>query len=101
MTLNKDILVVKLDFKCNERMIKQIYENILKQMDVGLVLLPYEYDAFVISRECDLKVENRALKDNTHNICNTCKHSKTLHNFEKCFMCHNYSNYKEDDNHGC
>ena len=58
-----DVLVVKLDFKCDERMIKQIYENILKQMDIGLVLLPYGYDTFVVHRDCDVKVENRSCKD--------------------------------------
>ena len=57
-----DVLVVKLDFKCNERIYKQIYENILKQMDYGLVVLPYKYDALVISRDCDVKVEGRLRK---------------------------------------
>lgn len=99
--MSDDVLVVKINFVHDKKLFKQIYEDILKQMDHGLVILPYGYDAFVVRRDCDLKVENRALKDNTHNICNTCKHSKTLHNFEKCFMCHNYSNYEEDENYGC
>ena len=97
-----NVLVVKLDFKCDEQMIKQIYENILKQMDVGLVVLPHGYDAFVVHKDFDLKVENRALKNATHNNCNTCKHRKTPRNFNKCLICHNNSNYEEDDdNHGC
>lgn len=96
-----DILVVKLDFKCNERTYKQIYENILRQMDQGLVTLPCGYDALVVSRECDVKVEKCAQKDNTYNNCNTCKHRKTPRNFKKCLMRHNNSNYEEDENYGC
>ena len=69
-----NILVIKLNFKCSERTYKQIYENILKQMDVGLVVLPYKYDALVISRDCDVKVEGHVRKS---------------------------SNYKEDENYGC
>ena len=69
-----DVLVVKLDFICSEQRYRRIYEDILKQMDHGLVVLPYKYDALVISRDCDVKVEGRLRKS---------------------------SNYKEDDNHGC
>ena len=96
-----DVLVVKLDFKCDERTIKQVYENILKQMDIGLVVLPYGYDAFVVHGDCDLKVEKCTQKDNTYYNCNTCKHRKTPRNFKKCLMCHNNSNYEEDENYGC
>lgn len=61
-----NVLVVKLDFECNERTYKQIYENILKQMDHGLVVLPYKYDALVISRDCDVKVEGRVRKSSIY-----------------------------------
>lgn len=69
-----DVLVVKLDFICSKQRYRQIYENILKQMDHGLVVLPHGYDAFVVRRDCDLKVEGRVRKS---------------------------SNHKEDENYGC
>ena len=69
-----DVLVVKLDFICSEQRYRQIYENILKQMEYGLVVLPCKYDALVISRDCDVKVEGRLRKS---------------------------SNYKEDENYEC
>lgn len=97
-----DILVVKINFACDRASLNEIYENILRQMDQGLVTLPYGYDALVVSRECDVKVEKCTQKDNVYNNCNTCKHRKTPRNFNKCLMCHNGSNYEEDDdNHGC
>ena len=96
-----DVLVVKVNFACDRASLNEIYEDILRQMDQGLVTLPYGYDALVVSRDFDLKVENRALKNATHNNCNTCKHRKTPRNFNKCLICHNNSNYEEDDNHGC
>lgn len=92
-----NVLVVKLDFKCDERTIKQIYENILKQMDIGLVVLPYGYDAFVVHRDCDLKVENRECKDEIKKIpksCSMCLHRDSLPNEEPCISCHGYSKYE-------
>lgn len=97
-----DILVVKVNFACDRASLNEIYENILRQMDQGLVTLLYGYDALIVSRECDVKVEKCTQKDNAYNNCNTCKHRKTPRNFNKCLMCHNNSNYEEDDdNHGC
>lgn len=72
--MSDDVLVVKINFVHDKKLFKQIYENILKQMHHGLVVLPYGYDAFVIHRDCDLKVEGRVRKS---------------------------SNYKEDENYGC
>lgn len=92
-----NVLVVKLDFKCDEQMIKQIYENILKQMDHGLVVLPYGYDAFVVHRDCDLKVENRECKDVIKNMpkgCSTCLHRDSLANEEPCISCYTCSKYE-------
>lgn len=92
-----NVLVVKLDFKCDERMIKQIYENILKQMDIGLVVLPYGYDAFVVHRDCDLKVENRECKDaikKTPKSCSMCLYKDYLPNEEPCISCYSCSKYE-------
>ena len=91
-----DILVVRLDFKCNKRTYKQIYENILKQMDIGLVVLPYGYDAFVVHRDCDLKIENRECKDAIKKIpetCSICLHRNSLPNEEPCKSCEDFSNF--------
>lgn len=96
-----DVLVVKVNFACDRASLNEIYEDILRQMDQGLVTLPYGYDTLVVSRECDVKVEKCTQKENTYNNCNTCKHRKIPRNFKKCLMCHNNSNYEEDDNHGC
>lgn len=96
-----DVLVIKVNCACDRASLNKIYESILRQMDQGLVILPYGYDAIVVSRECDVKVEKCTQKDNTYNNCNTCKHRNTPRNFNKCLMCHNGSNYEEDDNHGC
>lgn len=92
-----NILVVKLDFKCDERTCKQIYENILKQMDIGLVVLPYGYDAFVVHGDCDLKVENHACKDAIKKIpksCSMCLHRDCLSNEEPCISCYGCSKYE-------
>lgn len=92
-----DVLVVKLDFKCDERTCKQIYENILKQMEHGLVVLPYGYDAFVVHRDCDLKVEGRICKDEIKKIsksCSMCLHRDSLSNEEPCISCYGCSKYE-------
>ena len=92
-----DALVVKLDFKCDEQMIKQIYENILKQMEHGLVVLPYGYDAFVVHRDCDLKVEGRVCKDAIKNMpksCSMCLHRDSFPNEEPCISCYGWSKYE-------
>ena len=91
-----DVLVVKLGFKCSEQRYKQIYENILKQMDHGLVVLPHGYDAFVVRRDCDLKVKNRACKDVIKKIpktCSICLHRDSLPNEDPCKSCEDFSNF--------
>lgn len=91
-----NVLVVKLDFKCDKRTYKQIYENILKQMEHGLVVLPYGYDAFVVQRDCDLKVENLACKDAIKNMpksCSMCLHRDSLPNEDPCKSCEDFSNF--------
>ena len=91
-----DILVVKLDFTCNEQRYRQIYKDILKQMDHGLMVLPHGYDVFVVRRDCDLKVENRACKDVIKNIpktCSICLHRDSLPDEEPCKSCEDFSNF--------
>ena len=91
-----DILVVKLDFTCNEQRYRQIYKDILKQMDHGLMVLPHGYDAFVVRRDCDLKVENRARKDVIKKIpktCSICLHRDSLPDEEPCKSCEDFSNF--------
>lgn len=89
-----DVLVVKLGFKCSEQRYKQIYENILKQMDHGLVVLPYGYDAFVVHKDCNLKVECRVCKDAIKKLpksCSMCLHRDSLPNEEPYISCYGCS----------
>ena len=57
MDKTKDVLVIKCNFLFKERYYKLIYENILKQMEHGVVVLPFGVEAIVVPKDIEVRVE--------------------------------------------
>lgn len=92
-----DVLVVKINCSITTKELETIHKNITKQMKTGLVLLPPGYDIYVVSQDCDVKVENRTCKDTIKKIpkgCSTCLHRDSLANEEPCISCYTCSKYE-------
>ena len=53
-----DVLVVKINCSITAKELENIRKRITEQMKTGLVLIPPGYDIYVVSQDCDVKIEN-------------------------------------------
>lgn len=66
---NKDILVVQLKLHTDDATYNKIYADIFKQMQHGLVLLPYTMEAFPIKDDSKLEIKKMEEIKNEKETC--------------------------------
>ena len=89
-----DILIIKNDAFIRRDDLIEIQNDLAKQKESGVVIIPKGWEAIVVPEDIEIKVE---CKEDEKEIrsCNTCSHCGCYSSDEPCRSCHFYDNWEE------